>query len=63
MKVQFAYKEILILSFFFTALAIYYNIHDENYVLTFIINHTVALLIALILSKGIYYFISTHKYT
>ena len=63
MKDQFAYKEILILSFFFTALSIYYNIHDENHVLTFIINHTVALLIALILSKGIYYFISTHKYT
>ena len=27
------------------------------------IGQTVALLIALILSKGIYYFISTHKYT
>jgi hypothetical protein len=61
MKVQFAYREILILSLFFTALAIYYDIHGENHVLTFIINHTVALLIALILSKSIYYLISNRK--
>jgi len=57
MKIQFGGKEIVYMSIFFTALALYYDIHEEHHVLSFIINHTIALFIALIVSKIINYFI------
>jgi hypothetical protein len=61
MKVKVGVKEIAFLSIFFTALALYFDIHQEHHVLSFIINHVIALLIALLLSKTIYYFITNHK--
>ena len=62
MKVQIGVKEIFYLSIFFTALALYFDIHQEHHVLSFIINHVIALLIALLVSKAIYYIITNHKY-
>ncbi len=61
MKIQVGVKEIIYLSIFFTALALYFDIHQEHQVLSFIINHTIALLIALLISKTIYYFITNRK--
>ena len=61
MKVQVGVKEILYLSIFFTALALYFDIHQEHHVLSFIINHVIALLLALVISKTIYYFITNKK--
>ena len=57
MKSTIIVKEILILSAFFTALALYFDIYREQHVLSFIINHIIALLLALIISKVIYNFI------
>lgn len=54
MKFEYRMAEVLILSIFFTALALYFNIHGRNHVLIFIIDHVIALLIALIISKIIY---------
>lgn len=46
--------EIFILSIFFTFLAIYSNIHKEHHVLGFLLNHAIAILIAIIISKIVY---------
>ena len=61
MRAKIQIKEIIYLSIFFTLLALYFNIHKEHNVLTFIIEHVVALLLALILSKVIYYIITNIK--
>jgi hypothetical protein len=47
--------EIGLLIFLFTGLAMYLNIHGEHHVINFTINHLIALLIALLASKGIYH--------
>lgn len=54
-------RELTILTVFFTALAVYFDIHGEHRVLSFIINHVIALLLALILSKSIYHIIRIRK--
>lgn len=54
-------KEIVLLTIFFTMIAIYGDIHGEHHVLMFIINHVIALLLALILSKAIYHIIRSRK--
>jgi Kef-type K+ transport system membrane component KefB len=51
MKVRIEFTEIFFLTIFFTALAIYFDIHREHHVLTFIINHVIALFLALIISR------------
>ncbi len=61
MRANIKIKEIIYLSIFFTLLALYFNIHKEHNVLTFIIEHVVALLLALIISKVIYYIITNIK--
>lgn len=61
MKIKVGLKEITILSVFFTVLAVYFDIHREHHVLSFIIDHVIALLIALIFSKGIYHFLTEKK--
>jgi hypothetical protein len=61
MKVKIGFKEILYLSIFFTALAIYFDIHREHHVLSFIINHVIALLIALFVSKAVYHIVTNRK--
>lgn len=61
MKVEIGVKEIIYLSIFFTALAVYFDIHGEQNVLSFIINHVAALLIALLVSKAIYHILKNRK--
>jgi hypothetical protein len=61
MKIKIAFKEIILLSILFTALALYFNIYEEKHVLSFIINHVIALLIALFISKVIYHFLTKRK--
>jgi hypothetical protein len=43
--------EILYLTLAFTALAIYFDIHNQKHILSFIFSHIIALFIAVILSK------------
>jgi hypothetical protein len=54
-------SEIIILTIFFTALAVYFDIHGEGHVLTFIINHVIALLLALVVSKVVYHYYKNSK--
>jgi hypothetical protein len=61
MRANIQIKEIIYLSIFFTLLALYFNIHKEHNVLTFIFEHVAALLIALIISKVIYHIIINIK--
>jgi hypothetical protein len=61
MNIHIELKEILYLSIFFTILALYFNIYGEKHVLTFIIDHIIALLLALIISKAIYSIIIKYK--
>ena len=51
-------REITILTIFFTALAVYFDIHGEKHVLSHILNHIIALLLALVFSRAIYQNIS-----
>jgi hypothetical protein len=51
--IQVSIVEILLLTVFFTSLAIFYDIHGKKHVLGFITNHIIALLLALIISKTI----------
>jgi hypothetical protein len=61
MKFAVGYNEIFYLTIFFTALALYFDIYGEDHVLHFIINHVVALLLALLISKGIHTFFIKNK--
>ncbi len=61
MKIKIGAKEIFYLSVFFTILALYFDIYGEKHVLSFIINHVIALLIALLVSRVIYHFLTKHK--
>ncbi len=61
MKILPGLKEIFYLTVFFTILAVYFDIYGERHVLSFIINHVIALLLALIISRGIYHFITSKK--
>ena len=54
-------RDITLLTIFFTALAVYFDIHGEHHVLSYIINHIIALLLALIFSKTIHNIISNRK--
>jgi hypothetical protein len=47
-------RDIIILSIIFTILALWFDIHGEEHVITFIIEHLASLLLALLLSKVIY---------
>lgn len=51
MKIVLGFKEIAILTVLFTALALYYDIYRNEYVLPFVIHHVIALLISLGLAK------------
>jgi len=54
MKFEVNFREIFYLSILFTILALIFDIYNENHVLSFIISHITALLIALIISKLIH---------
>jgi len=51
MNIVIGIKEVVILTLFFTAMALYYDIYNQNHILSFVINHVIALLIALGLAK------------
>jgi len=51
MNIVIGTKEVVILTIFFTAMALYYDIYNQNHILSFVINHVIALLIALGLAK------------
>jgi hypothetical protein len=51
MNIVIGFKEVVILTLFFTAMALYYDIYNQNHILSFVINHVIALLIALGLAK------------
>ncbi len=53
-NIKIGYREILLLGTFFTALAVYLNIHEERHVFDFIVGHFIALLLALVVSRVIY---------
>ena len=61
MNIKIKFNEIFYLSIFFTILALYFDIYGEKHVLVFIINHVIALLLALIISKVIYVLVSKIK--
>lgn len=61
-QIHISITEIIFLAIFFTGLAIYLNIHGENHVLSFTIDHVLALLIALIISKILYHLIIKPRY-
>jgi hypothetical protein len=48
------YTEIILLTIFFTVLAKYMNVYEENKVYNFLITHLIALILSLLLAKGIY---------
>lgn len=51
MNIVIGIKEIVILTIFFTSMALYYDIYNQDHILSFIINHVIALLIALAIAK------------
>jgi len=51
MNIVIGLKEVVILTIFFTTMALYYDIYNQNHILSFVINHVLALLIALGLAK------------
>jgi Kef-type K+ transport system membrane component KefB len=44
-------KEIIFLTIFFTALALYLDIHGQHHVVSCVIHHMIALFIAIVLAK------------
>lgn len=54
LPIVFDIKEIVLLSIFFTILAVYMNIHEEKIVYSFLADHILALGIALLVSRIIY---------
>jgi hypothetical protein len=51
MKIEINPSDIFYLTIFFTILAWYFDIHRKHHILTFILNHLIALTIALFLSR------------
>ena len=51
MKIEISISDIIYLTLAFTALAWYFDIHRQHHILTFILNHLIALTIALFLSR------------
>lgn len=52
--INFDLYEIILLTFFFTILAIYLEVHSKKHVSLFITNHISALFFSLVISKIIY---------
>lgn len=61
MIVKAGFKEVFFLTIIFTSLAIYFDIYNEKHVLSFIINHVIALIFALAISKIIQTIILQYK--
>ena len=51
MNIVIGIKEVAILTVFFTVIALYYDIYNQDHILSFVINHVIALLIALGVAK------------
>jgi hypothetical protein len=52
--IKLSLREIIIMSIFFTILAVYMNIHEDKIVYDFLADHILSLGIALIVSRIIY---------
>jgi hypothetical protein len=52
MKINF--KEIFLLTIFFTVLAKFMNVYEENKLYEFLITHLIALIISLVIARIIY---------
>lgn len=48
------FKEIFLLTIFFTVLAKFMNVYEEKKIFDFLITHLIALTLSLIAAKGIY---------
>jgi hypothetical protein len=60
-EIHISVTEVTVLAILFASLAVYFNIHGENHVLSFTVDHLLALLIALIISKIIYHLVVKRK--
>jgi hypothetical protein len=54
------YKEIIALSILFTSLAYYFDIHRKKRVTSYVLAHVLAIVIALGISKLLYYVMNTY---
>jgi hypothetical protein len=61
MNLKSGFKEILILTFLFTIIALYLDIHKEHCVMIFCVNHIIALLLAVLFSTIIYKYMSKNN--
>ncbi len=61
MNFKASWNEIFYLTIIFTALALYLDVHGEKRVYNFIVNHIIALVIALLVSKIIYHALAKLK--
>lgn len=52
--IKINFKEIFLLTIFFTVLAKYTNVYEENKIFDFLITHIIALSLSLLAAKGIY---------
>ena len=55
MKIEINFSDIFYLTIIFTLFAWYFDIHKQHHILTFILNHLIALIIALFISRIIVY--------
>lgn len=51
MRLEIGLFEIFYLTIIFTLLALYFDVHKQHHILTFILNHVIALAIALFISR------------
>jgi len=61
MAIQINARDIIVLMIFFTIIAFYLDIHRQHRILTFIINHFIALVGAILISRLIYDLISHYN--
>ena len=54
--IKIDYTEIILLTIFFTVLAKFMNVFEENKVFNFLITHLIALILSLLFAKVIYYY-------
>jgi hypothetical protein len=61
MKFNSIAKEIILLTFLFTVIALYLDIHKEHCIMIFCVNHIIALLLAVLFSTIIYKYMSKNN--
>ena len=58
--IKIHYTEIILLTIFFTVLAKLMNVFEEKKVFNFLMTHLIALILSLLLAKGIYEYTRKH---